>query len=443
MYIGSQTLRTIAWSAFALSAARAQYTIDNLSFGHRDGPLSPNMRGVPHWYANGDGYTPEILSDRVILTPPYPGMKRGSLWTEDVLNHEEWAAELSFRATGLDRGGGNLQVWYVKDNQKDQTPSSLYTASPFDGLVLLIDQYEGRGGSIRGFLNDGTIDFKSHHSPDTLSFGQCDHPYRNHGMLTVLRLRQIHGVLEVTVDGHPCFKTDKVKLPTGYYFGLSASSAENPDSFEVHKFIVSTANTIGSEEPHYQRYHPEHEPQQQAMHQQDQGRDQQKEPSLGEIPQMLSDVLAGSIRSQQDQFADLHNRIQIINHRVNDIYHMLERLESKSEERFLDVMHRVVPVDDRTNAMMRNVEKVERISMEVQRDLESKDFKEMLNVVHRAIEDSHNALSGQMPLAMAHIVGSHQPKMHTFLFLAIVVQVLIVGAYLVYKKKKLTPKKYL
>lgn len=115
---------------------------------------------------------------------------------------------------------------------------------------------------------------------------------------------------------------------------------------------------------------------------------------------MLEDVLAGNIRSQQDQFADLHNRIQIINNRVYDIYELVEKMHQENEQRFNDLMHRVVPIDDRSAATIRNVEKVERTTMEILRDLESKDFKDMMNQVHRAIENSQEGLSRSLPIAM-------------------------------------------
>lgn len=228
MYISQSTLRTIAWSALTVSVARAQYIIDNLSFGQKEGqPVSPNLRAIPHFAANGDGYTPEILSDRVVLTPPYPGQKRGALWSEDPLHHAgDWTAELSFRATGIERGGGNLQLWYTKETQKNDVPNSLYTAPKFDGLVLVVDQYEGRGGSVRGFLNDGTIDIKAHPEPDTLAFGQCTFPYRNLGRFVPLKLHVAAGVLEVMMDGIPCFSTDKVSNALLKHVGRANPMAE-------------------------------------------------------------------------------------------------------------------------------------------------------------------------------------------------------------------------
>lgn len=208
-----KSMRTLAWSSIAISTVRATYVIDNLSFGQKDGAyISPDLRAIPHWSIQGsDDHVPQILSDRIILTPPYPGNKRGSLWSQDPLHHEgDWTAELQFRASGMDRGGGNLALWYVKDSQAHETPMSLYTAPKFDGLVLVIDQYEGRGGSVRGFLNDGTIDIKSHPDPDTLAFGKCDHAYRNRGILSSIKLHHAERYLEVLIDGQSCFKTDKV-----------------------------------------------------------------------------------------------------------------------------------------------------------------------------------------------------------------------------------------
>jgi mannose-binding lectin 1 len=210
----SRSLRAVAWSAFAFTAAYASYIIDNVSFGQKEGAyISPDLRTIPHWVIQGiDDFTPQVLSDRVLLTPPYPGNKRGSIWAHDPLHHSgDWTADLEFRATGMDRGAGNLQFWYVKESQGRETPASLYTAPKFDGLVLVVDQYEGRGGSVRGFLNDGSIDIKSHPDPDTLAFGKCDYAYRNRGLLSTIKLHHAEGFLEVIVDGASCFKTDKVR----------------------------------------------------------------------------------------------------------------------------------------------------------------------------------------------------------------------------------------
>jgi mannose-binding lectin 1 len=54
--------------------------------------------------------------------------------------------DVDFRATGPERGGGNLQIWYAKNGQVEVGTSSIYTVGRFDGLALVIDQYAGSVG---------------------------------------------------------------------------------------------------------------------------------------------------------------------------------------------------------------------------------------------------------------------------------------------------------
>lgn len=241
--------------------------------------------------------------------------------------------------------------------------------------------------------------------------------------------------------------TPQVNLPEGYYFGVSASSAENPDSFEVHKFIVSTTNTYTREEPKKKYAKPAGHQEQANMASQQQHQQQthkQGGADHSNIPQMLEDVLAGSIRSQADQFADLHNRVQIINNRVAEIHEMVEHMVRTNTEHYNNLMNRVVPIDDRSAATIRNVEKVERTTMEILRDLESKDFKDMMQQIHGALERNHDGLTMSLPVAMGAVYQGHKPSMTSFLFVAVAVQIMITGAYIVYKKRRNSqPKKYL
>ena len=116
---------------------------------------------------------------------------------------------------------------------------------------------------------------------------------------------------------------------------------------------------------------------------------------------MVEDVFAANIKSQQDQFADLHNRLQIINHKIDGLYDLLEKIAADNDNRFNQLMGRVTPMHDQVSAVQRNVEKVERTTMETLRDLESKDFKDLLNSVHQSINQGHSALSSNIPLAIS------------------------------------------
>jgi mannose-binding lectin 1 len=105
--------------------------------------ISPNLDSIPNWKLLGDPIQPEILSNKVILTPPAVGNQRGAAWSEKTLDHTEWTTDVDFRASGPERGNGNLQIWFTKDGLAQVGSSSLYTAGKFDGLALVIDTYGG------------------------------------------------------------------------------------------------------------------------------------------------------------------------------------------------------------------------------------------------------------------------------------------------------------
>ena len=184
---------------------------EDLSFGAHGSVWTDDHRSVTGFNLGGEaGHVPELLSDRIIMTPPWPGSKRASMWADHPEPNEEWIVQLTFRATGPDHASGNMNIWYVH-NKEEVGTASIYTVGKFDGLAVIIDQYGGKGGSIRGFLNDGTKSFKDHHSVDSLPFGHCDFAYRNLGRFIDLEVKQSPSQFEVMVDGKSCFKTHKVK----------------------------------------------------------------------------------------------------------------------------------------------------------------------------------------------------------------------------------------
>lgn len=208
MYIIRRLPETLALLALAILRSHAATVVNDLSFGfnHKVG----DSGHVPGWQVGGDGYQPEVMSDRIILTPPYPGSKRSYAWTTKSATDTEWSVDIEFRVSGPERGSGNMQIWYAKDGQSAIGSSSIYTVGKFEGLVLLVDQYGGHGGSVRGFLNDGSKSLKDHHNLDSLAFGHCDFAYRNLGHFTHLNLKQTRDNFEVEIDGRQCFKTHKV-----------------------------------------------------------------------------------------------------------------------------------------------------------------------------------------------------------------------------------------
>jgi len=277
-------------------------------------------------------------------------------------------------------------VWFVKDESTIGT-NSVYTVGNFDGLVLAVDQYGGGGGMLRGFLNDGSTSYKDHHSVDSLAFGHCDFAYRNLGEPSRVRLSNDVDGFKVDIDGRSCFSTNQVSLPKGYYFGVTAATADNPDSFEVSRFVTSTTSAISRDEPRHQS--------QQAQPNQQQ---QQQQHTLPNAPEQLADADASTIRKQEEQFADVHNRLQGLSHQLTNIFGEFERLSQTLNDRHNDVLSRIPASTESTlSALSRRIEGLERGIERIQRDVEGRDYQQHFSNLQQAVEGVRGGLSENLP----------------------------------------------
>jgi len=373
-------------SLLLASSASAQI-IDNISFGQNE-RISPNGRGLPGWSVLSENNQPQLLSDRIILTPPVPAGTRGALWADNAVTIRDWTVEFEFRANGQDQGSGNLQLWLTKDKKQVET-NSIYTVEKFDGLAIVIDQYGGRGGSIRGFLNDGSQNFKSHASVEALAFGHCDYSYRNLGRPSKLRLTSQNG-LTVSVDDRVCFSTDRIDLPVNYFFGITAATSESPDSFEIYKFIASSGSNPGGQ---YQSGPPvrQHRPASEKLN------------ILPGSPEALPDADADTFDSQNKQFADLHNRLQGLTHQVADMYALFDIIGKKIDERHAEIASSIVQQSvprDVLDRLDRRIENIERNVDRVLKDVESKDYRVHLTELQSTIDSVKGGLTDHLPATL-------------------------------------------
>jgi hypothetical protein len=81
-----------------------------------------------------------------------------------------------------------------------------------------------------GVLNDGGVSLTAAVDPVKHLVGSCFMDYRNSGVNFVKVVYQGH-TLTISVDSkkkgqafEPCFAIKNIKLPSGYYFGVSASA---------------------------------------------------------------------------------------------------------------------------------------------------------------------------------------------------------------------------
>ncbi|KAK0646483.1 concanavalin A-like lectin/glucanase domain-containing protein [Cercophora newfieldiana] len=457
------TSSAAALVASFVSSAQAQYLVNELSFGYGARIAPEGTYSVPNFALQGRPNIPEVLSNKLIMTPPAPGNQRGAIWAEKPVNHQSWIADVEFRVNGPERGAGNMNIWLVKDGAHNVGSESLYTVGKFEGLLLVVDQYGGSGGMVRGFLNDGTNDYKSNHHVDGLSFGNCYFPYRNLGRPIQIKLRHTDTKFSVEVDSHVCFESDHIRIPGGYNFGITAASADNPDSIEVYKLVVLSDDHNTNTNNHNQDHHNTQDHGSQAhpdayakpaemgnkLPSDHAPPPPQQKMSFGRRGQVADDPFdnaipdqeANKITSSAAQFADLHNRIQSLNHHLTSIFRALGQNAGIGEQRHEETSVMIGEIKglmsklDRLEAIDNRVREVETQMRALRNELTAR-LRDSENSIKYHVNDKHEVLTDHVK---AHASTGHGK----LIFVIVGSQVVMGGLYYFYKKRKSTPKKYL
>ncbi|OTB04933.1 hypothetical protein M426DRAFT_320237 [Hypoxylon sp. CI-4A] len=429
--------------------AQAQFLVSELSFGYSGRINDRGQANVPGFSIQGTPDPPEVLSNKVILTPPHPGNTRGAIWADQPNGYSTWVADVDFRVNGPERGSGNLNIWLARRGSQEIGQSSVYTVNRFDGLALVIDTHGGSGGMVRGFLNDGTTDFKSHQNVDSLAFGHCNYPYRNLGRPSQIKLRQTPQVFKVEVDGRLCFESDKISIPPGYYFGITAAAGDNPDSFEIFKQVTMTEDLNARQDAPPQQNQNQNQNQGQAQAQTNYGRNSNNQNNNNNnnnnggnnFDDTIPDADADTITSSKAQFTDLHNRLQSTNHHLSTIFRQVASLGSLGEKRHEETS---IAIND-VKQLLSKLDKLDAIQNDITKL--QRDIRDMRSDINLKVKDSEHAVKsfigtnhGNM---LEHVAVQTTPRHGTLYFVIIGSQVLIICAYVFYERKKILPKKYL
>lgn len=182
----------------------------------------------PDWHITGDS---SFDNGRLILTPK-PNSK-GSLTNDLEVSYDSWTIETIIRSAGAAGKTGSGASLRVVANHGSDT-SFFGGPGKFDGLNIVVDSDGPTGSAIRGYLNDGTVDFSTlgDKTYDN-SFGSCLATYQDSQVPFTLRAVYYNGILTVQVDNKVCFKTKQVKLPKNYKVGFSAATGSQHEQFEL------------------------------------------------------------------------------------------------------------------------------------------------------------------------------------------------------------------
>jgi mannose-binding lectin 1 len=308
-----------------------------------------------------------------------------------------------------------------------------------------------QAGYIRGFLNDGTVDYTSHHSVDGLAFGHCEYAYRNLGRPSTISIRHSENNFRVDVDGRLCFESSKIRLPTGYNFGVTAASSETPDSFEIFKFVVTNESNLPAPDAGLKAAAAAGGDQQLfgggAAGSPDGQKAAPKVPvnkaAPGSIPAFSADppdVPASSI-AVDSQFADLHNRLQAMMKHISALNRDASQSHAAVMARANDLEAKIVTLGksmERLDALVGMEKRLGEIHADVRQtkaDLHN-SLDRHASGIKEIVRDTHRTMLGSIAASAPTVLG--------YIFVVLGSQVLTVVAYVVYKRRKAAgSKKYL
>jgi mannose-binding lectin 1 len=225
----------------------------------------------------------------------------------------------------------------------------------------------------------------------------------------------------------------------GYYFGITAASAETPDSFEVFKFVTTTE----SRTPDILDPNAANQQQYMASGSEQQGQNQQQSNNPGDIPSFSDppEVDAKEIRNSDAQFADLHNRLQAmmrhisaLNRDLND-YKQQASVRSENLAAQMSRMEASIGKLDYLSAMDKKMDNIQNDVKQTKSDLHNALDRHVAGL-RSAVREGHQSMLGTL--------ADSAPRIGMFVFVVLGSQALLVGAYLLYKRRKAnSPKKYL
>lgn len=91
-------------------------------------------------------------------------------------------------------------------------------------------------------VNNGTLTYDHDRDGTHTQLAGCEAKFRNVDYDTLISIRYENDVLTVSTDienkneWKQCFRVEGVKLPTGYYFGASATTGDLSDNHDIYAF---------------------------------------------------------------------------------------------------------------------------------------------------------------------------------------------------------------
>eukprot|EP00667_Euglena_gracilis_P017329 EG_transcript_18240 len=224
--------------------------------------------GLPHW----DFGAAAVVTDKFIRVCPDKQSRVGWLWNDQPNHLAQWEAILTFRIhSRRNPGADGLALWYCErpvkfdpTNKDHEKRLILWGNAPdFKGLGIIFDTYDNDGQRdnpvVTVIQGTGDPNQKWDFDSDLTSQAKlrCVYEFRNTPRGDDVKVRVVYGdkILQVYMStaSDPketfCGQAKDFYLPTGYYFGITATTGHLADNHDVSGFVVrSNADAIQKED---------------------------------------------------------------------------------------------------------------------------------------------------------------------------------------------------
>ncbi|KAK0159057.1 hypothetical protein PV328_009986 [Microctonus aethiopoides] len=197
---------------------------------------------IPYWNFMGGTM---VTKDYIRLTPDEQS-RSGALWNSVPCNVRNWELQVHFKVHGKGRDlfGDGFAIWYAKDRMAEGPVFG--SKDLFHGLAIILDTYSNHNGPhnhqhpyISAMVNNGSLHYDHDRDGTHTQLAGCEAKFRNVDHDTHIAIRYENDVLTVSTDisnkaaWQPCFTVNGVKLPTGYHFGVSATTGDLSDIHDI------------------------------------------------------------------------------------------------------------------------------------------------------------------------------------------------------------------
>lgn len=197
---------------------------------------------MPYWDFMGSTM---VTTNYVRLTPDLQS-KQGALWNSIPCHVRNWELQVQFKihGKGKDLFGDGFAIWYAKERMRSGPVFG--NNDFFQGLSVILDTYSNHNGAhnhqhpyISAMVNNGSLHYDHDRDGTHTQLAGCEAKLRNVEHDTHLAIRYERDTLTVSTDidnkaaWKECFTVRQIKLPTGYYIGISATTGDLSDNHDI------------------------------------------------------------------------------------------------------------------------------------------------------------------------------------------------------------------